>query len=191
MQQKNNLKHEVVPECGTILNIPKMKTRLRQFDTVNIITAHSIRLPMISQGPPETTSQLPCDKINIAKFVLDIIIFRNEPWKICSTFCQWFPKFPVSLISLVIGLKLYTNWHYTVNPRNLLTFPYRNTYFPTIYALWGNSFDHISYDHTRSRTSATVSSDRVQLWRWYAALYCLVCTQCRGVISPSLHVMLC
>ena len=36
------------------------------------------------------------------------------------------------------------------------------------HTLWGNSYDHSSYDHTRWRTSATVSSGRVD---------CDACTQ--------------
>ena len=50
------------------------------------------------------------------------------------------------------------------------------------YALWGNSYDHSSYDHTRWRTSATVSSGWAWLWYLRATEAHIICTQHRYVI---------
>ena len=47
--------------------------------------------------------------------------------------------------------------------------------------LWGNSYDHSSYDHTRWRTSATVSSGRAWLWHLHATETHIICTQYRYV----------
>ena len=58
-------------------------------------------------------------------------------------------------------------------------------------ALWGNSYDHSSCDHTRWRTSATVGSDRARLWCLYANLCSCISTQ-NGASSVSiLRAMLC
>ena len=46
--------------------------------------------------------------------------------------------------------------------------------------LWGNSYDHSCYDHTRWRTSA--SSGRAWLWHLHATETHIICTQYRYAI---------
>ena len=48
--------------------------------------------------------------------------------------------------------------------------------------LWGNSYDHGSYDHTRWRTSAKLNLGRVWLWYLHATETHIICTQYRYVI---------
>ena len=86
-------------------------------------------------------------------------------------------------IKTVLAALWWLMWH-----SNTLQFPSKScssspcVMIMSYCSLWGNSYDHSSYDHTRWRTSATVSSGRAWLWHLHATETHIICTQYRYAI---------